>query len=128
MVRSSRSQLYRSSGHGRCRSGGGRADGMAMCLINGVATAFFGSLEKCYCIGVATVEDADDNGELPLIRDGIDISYHQRAGIKDTENKRIQFCVDGDVREGGRSAAATVSWSRRGAKRAIVTRHHHLKP
>ncbi|GAB4852394.1 hypothetical protein Ancab_016586 [Ancistrocladus abbreviatus] len=45
----------------------GKLDGVAMWLINGVATAFFASLEKCSCVRVTTVEDVDDMNELPLI-------------------------------------------------------------
>ncbi|CAI9115999.1 OLC1v1017035C1 [Oldenlandia corymbosa var. corymbosa] len=48
---------------------GGRIDGMAMWIINGVATAFFASLERCSCIRIATVDDGDgdDSNDLPLI-------------------------------------------------------------
>lgn len=49
--------------------GCGRADGVAMWIINGVANAFFASLERCSCIRIATVEDhdGDDSNDLPLI-------------------------------------------------------------
>ncbi|GMH13647.1 hypothetical protein Nepgr_015488 [Nepenthes gracilis] len=45
----------------------GKLDGVAMWLFNGVAAAFFASLERCYCIRVSTVEDEDDANELPLV-------------------------------------------------------------
>ncbi|CAK9143582.1 unnamed protein product [Ilex paraguariensis] len=47
--------------------GCGKLDGMAMWVINGVASAFFASLERCSCIRIATVEDSDDANDLPLI-------------------------------------------------------------
>ncbi|KAK9740474.1 hypothetical protein RND81_03G038300 [Saponaria officinalis] len=48
-------------------SNGTKLDGVAMWVINGLATAFFASLERCSCVHVNTVEDADDVNELPLI-------------------------------------------------------------
>lgn len=49
---------------GGCR----KLDGMAMWLINGVATAFFASLDRCSCIRISTEDyDVDDAGDLPLI-------------------------------------------------------------
>ncbi|GMH17988.1 hypothetical protein Nepgr_019829 [Nepenthes gracilis] len=45
----------------------GKLDGVATWFINGVAAAFFASLERCSCIRVTTIEDADDANELPLI-------------------------------------------------------------
>ncbi|KAL3505044.1 hypothetical protein ACH5RR_034885 [Cinchona calisaya] len=54
-----------SSAHG---CGSGRLDGVAMWIINGVASAFFASLERCSCIRITTVDDADDeSNDLPLI-------------------------------------------------------------
>ncbi|KAK6938556.1 hypothetical protein RJ641_032064 [Dillenia turbinata] len=52
-----------SSSHRGC----GKLDGVAMWLINGVAAAFFASLERCSCIQIATEDDADDANDLPLI-------------------------------------------------------------
>ncbi|OVA09419.1 hypothetical protein BVC80_8747g4 [Macleaya cordata] len=43
---------------------------MAMWLINGLATAFFASLERCSCLHIATKDDGDDandDHDLPLI-------------------------------------------------------------
>ncbi|KAI4389500.1 hypothetical protein MLD38_001721 [Melastoma candidum] len=54
-------------GHGGSPAGCGRIDGVATWVINGVATAFFASLEHCSCIRIATVEGADDGNDLPLI-------------------------------------------------------------
>ncbi|KAF8406180.1 hypothetical protein HHK36_008260 [Tetracentron sinense] len=45
----------------------GKLDGVAMWLINGVATAFFASLERCSCIHIATEDDSDEANDLPLI-------------------------------------------------------------
>ncbi|KAL7207994.1 hypothetical protein ACSBR1_029865 [Camellia fascicularis] len=47
--------------------GCGKLDGVAMWLINGVASAFFVSLERCSCIRIATQDDGDDANDLPLI-------------------------------------------------------------
>lgn len=57
------SRVRSSSNHG-CTT---KLDGVAMWLVNGVATAFFASLERCSCVRIATVEDADDSNDLPLI-------------------------------------------------------------
>ncbi|KAL9681175.1 hypothetical protein QQ045_012956 [Rhodiola kirilowii] len=45
-----------------------KTDGVAMWLINGVATAFFASLEHC-CIRIQTHEDIelDEENDMPLI-------------------------------------------------------------
>ncbi|KAJ4701584.1 Mixed-linked glucan synthase [Melia azedarach] len=46
--------------------GCGKLDGVAMWFINGVASAFFASLERCSCIRIATEDDGEDN-DVPLI-------------------------------------------------------------
>nr|GFB11068.1 hypothetical protein [Tanacetum cinerariifolium] len=38
-----------------------------MWLMNGVANAFFASLQRCSCIRIATVDDHEDLNDLPLI-------------------------------------------------------------
>ncbi|CAI0393465.1 unnamed protein product [Linum tenue] len=39
-----------------------------MWLVNGVAAAFFASLDSCSCIRIATVDDdAEDANDAPLI-------------------------------------------------------------
>ncbi|KAI9106773.1 hypothetical protein K1719_022301 [Acacia pycnantha] len=48
-------------------AGCGKLDGVAMWFINGVATAFFASLERCSCIRVATEEDGEEANDAPLI-------------------------------------------------------------
>ncbi|CAN1135606.1 hypothetical protein LINPERPRIM_LOCUS15442 [Linum perenne] len=48
--------------HGSCS----KIDCVAMWVINGVASAFFASLERCSCIGLPTVDDANDD-DAPLI-------------------------------------------------------------
>ncbi|KAL9238018.1 hypothetical protein vseg_012499 [Gypsophila vaccaria] len=50
-------------------SHGTKLDGVAMWVMNGLATAFFASLERCSCVRVNTVEDGDDINEMPLIYD-----------------------------------------------------------
>ncbi|KAG9440634.1 hypothetical protein H6P81_020799 [Aristolochia fimbriata] len=47
--------------------GCGKLDRVATWVGNGVATAFFASLERCSCINIATDDDADDGNDLPLI-------------------------------------------------------------
>uniref|UniRef100_A0A2K1XNK2 Uncharacterized protein n=1 Tax=Populus trichocarpa TaxID=3694 RepID=A0A2K1XNK2_POPTR len=42
-------------------------DGVAAWLINGVATIFFTSLERCSCIYIDTKDDSEDSSHLPLI-------------------------------------------------------------
>lgn len=62
---SARVRSHSSSPAGSC--GGGKLDGVAMWIINGVATAFFASLERCSCIRISTADDGDDSNDLPLI-------------------------------------------------------------
>ncbi|XP_038897735.1 uncharacterized protein LOC120085674 isoform X2 [Benincasa hispida] len=55
-----------SSSHGSPACG--KLDGVATWLINGFVTAFFGSLERCSCIRIATAEDdGDEANDVPLI-------------------------------------------------------------
>ncbi|OVA10676.1 hypothetical protein BVC80_53g4 [Macleaya cordata] len=58
-----------SSNHGSSSPAGcSKLDGVAMWFINGVAAAFFASLERCSCINIATEEDdSDDANDIPLI-------------------------------------------------------------
>lgn len=53
-------------------SGTRKLDGAAMWLVNGVATLFFASLDRCSCIRIGTCEDEDgeDAGDKPLISNG----------------------------------------------------------
>lgn len=44
-----------------------KLDGVATWLINGVATVFFTSLERCSCIIIDTKDGPDDSIYLPLI-------------------------------------------------------------
>ncbi|KAK8642652.1 hypothetical protein V6N13_011989 [Hibiscus sabdariffa] len=45
----------------------GKLDGVAIWFVNGVATAFFASLERCSCIGIATEDDSEEANDVPLI-------------------------------------------------------------
>ncbi|KAG6608412.1 hypothetical protein SDJN03_01754, partial [Cucurbita argyrosperma subsp. sororia] len=65
----------------------GKLDGVATWLINGFVTAFFGSLERCSCIRIATAEDdGDEANDAPLIpkdvnhRQNGDAAGRRRAG------------------------------------------------
>ncbi|EOX91750.1 hypothetical protein QQP08_000841 [Theobroma cacao] len=44
-----------------CVSACKKVDGVSAWLMNGVAAAFFMSLERCSCIHIDTKDDADDN-------------------------------------------------------------------
>lgn len=48
-----------------------RIDGVAARLVNGVATAFFASLERCSCMYLDTKDDSDHD-DLPLIKNNQD--------------------------------------------------------
>ncbi|KAK3030238.1 hypothetical protein RJ639_038361 [Escallonia herrerae] len=70
-----------SSNHGSpsCK----KLDGVAMWLINGVASAFFASLERCSCIHIATVDDGDDaNEDVPLIFNDGNLRHVSGAGSR----------------------------------------------
>ncbi|KAK8552053.1 hypothetical protein V6N13_120482 [Hibiscus sabdariffa] len=45
----------------------GKLDGVAIWFVNGVATAFFASLERCSCIRIATEDDSEEANDAPLI-------------------------------------------------------------
>ncbi|EHA8587150.1 hypothetical protein COCNU_scaffold001487G000010 [Cocos nucifera] len=54
-------------GHGQ--PGCGRIDRVATWVGNGVAAAFFASLERCSCINIDTDDDQDEPKDVPLIYD-----------------------------------------------------------
>ncbi|GKV10398.1 hypothetical protein SLEP1_g21769 [Rubroshorea leprosula] len=64
----------------------GKLDGVAMWLINGVAAAFFASLERCSCIRIATEEDGDEANDVPLIYNDGNYTRQDAAGA--TLNRR----------------------------------------
>lgn len=66
--------------------GCGRVDGVAMWLFNGVASAFFTSLERCSCIRIATVDDTDDGNDVPLIHN--DGNLRRDAGSASARRRR----------------------------------------
>ncbi|KAJ8762596.1 hypothetical protein K2173_008035 [Erythroxylum novogranatense] len=55
------------SSHGSSSPGCTKLDGVAMWFINGVASAFFASLDRCSCVRIATVDDAEEANDTPLI-------------------------------------------------------------
>uniref|UniRef100_A0A7C8Z157 Uncharacterized protein n=1 Tax=Opuntia streptacantha TaxID=393608 RepID=A0A7C8Z157_OPUST len=68
---------------------GGKLDGVAAWLINGVASAFFASLERCSCIRVTTVEDGEDFNEMPLIlNDGSTRDHHDGSSSGGIRRRR----------------------------------------
>ncbi|KAI3451899.1 hypothetical protein Pfo_008564 [Paulownia fortunei] len=60
-------------------------DGVATRLLSGVMAAFFASLERCSCINIATKDDVDDGGSLPLIRGDI---IYPATDVRCTSNRR----------------------------------------
>ncbi|PPR96992.1 hypothetical protein GOBAR_AA23684 [Gossypium barbadense] len=46
----------------------GKLDGVGVWFVNGVAAAFFASLERCSCIRIATEDDGEDANDVPLIQ------------------------------------------------------------
>uniref|UniRef100_A0A2P2P5U3 Uncharacterized protein n=1 Tax=Rhizophora mucronata TaxID=61149 RepID=A0A2P2P5U3_RHIMU len=53
------------SSHGS--PGCGKIDGVAMWFINGVSSAFFASLDRCFCIRIPTMDDGEEANDAPLI-------------------------------------------------------------
>ncbi|KAG5251172.1 PROTEIN putative-RELATED [Salix viminalis] len=64
-----------STSHGSS-PGCGKLDGVAMWFINGVASAFFASLERCSCIRIATEDDGDGANDAPLILNDGNTRHH----------------------------------------------------
>ncbi|KAK9097133.1 hypothetical protein Sjap_022630 [Stephania japonica] len=63
-----------------------KLDSVAMWFLNGVATVFFASLERCSCMHIATEDDGDEANDMPLIsndgnfgRDGGSVGSRRRA-------------------------------------------------
>ncbi|KAK8572443.1 hypothetical protein V6N13_048037 [Hibiscus sabdariffa] len=82
-----------SSSHGTPAAGGcGKLDGVAMWFINGIATAFFVSLQRCSCIRIATVEEEEDGEEandVPLIHSDGNYARHDAGTISRRRRKII---------------------------------------
>ncbi|KAL0450138.1 UNVERIFIED_CONTAM: hypothetical protein Slati_1570200 [Sesamum latifolium] len=64
-----------------------RFDAVAARLLNGVTAAFFASLERCSCINIATKDDVEDGGSLPLIHGGVVLPA---ADVRFTGNRRAE--------------------------------------
>lgn len=80
-------------GGGSCT---GKVDGVAMWIINGVATAFFASLHRCSCIRIATVDDGDDlndEDDLPLIFNDANFNNNQRDGMSGFGRRRRKATI-----------------------------------
>ncbi|MCL7021671.1 hypothetical protein MKW94_025407 [Papaver nudicaule] len=85
-----------SSIRGTSSSGCNKIDGVAMWFINGVAAAFFASLERCSCININTKEDdPDDANDLPLIRNDGNSQRENRTTIVGSGKKRGGFAHEG---------------------------------
>ncbi|KAI4321081.1 hypothetical protein MLD38_034502 [Melastoma candidum] len=81
-------------------AGCGRIDGVATWAINGIAAAFFASLERCSCIRIATVEGADDGNDLPLILNQGNYLRYRDGGIIGTRDVRRRPAAGGGKRRG----------------------------
>ncbi|OMO70831.1 hypothetical protein COLO4_28471 [Corchorus olitorius] len=62
-------------------SGCGKLDGVAMWFINGLASAFFASLERCSCIRIATEDDGEEANDVPLIHSDGNYGRHDGGVI-----------------------------------------------
>lgn len=91
-------RVVRGHGGGSAAAGCGKLDGVAMWFINGVATAFFASLERCSCIRIATEDDVGEeaNDVVPLI--------HCDGNVKGTTSRRKNR--KGKIKGGGGSGRA----------------------
>ncbi|KAH7567553.1 hypothetical protein JRO89_XS07G0091800 [Xanthoceras sorbifolium] len=92
------SKLRSSSSHGSS-SGCGKLDGMAMWFINGVASAFFASLERCSCIRIATTEDDGEENDVPLIQNDGNVR-HVDGGTTSSSSTSKRRTGKGKKREG----------------------------
>ncbi|CAL1395750.1 unnamed protein product [Linum trigynum] len=59
-----------------------------MWLVNGVAAAFFASLDTCSCIRIATVDDAEDGNDAPLILDDGNVNRSPYAAGGSSRRRR----------------------------------------
>lgn len=80
------SKIQASSSHGSPPACG-KLDGVAMWFVNGVATAFFASLERCSCIRIATEDDGEDN-DVPLIHNDGNVRHDGGIGTAGSTSKR----------------------------------------
>ncbi|TYH27792.1 hypothetical protein ES288_A02G096800v1 [Gossypium darwinii] len=80
-----------SSTHSSPAGGCGKLDGVAMWFINGVATAFFASLQRCSCIRIATEEedDGEEANDIPLIHSDGNYVRHEAGTISRRRRKII---------------------------------------
>lgn len=63
-----------------------KLDGAAAWLINGVAAAFFNTLERCSCIYIGTIDDNDlDDADVPFIFNNN--ANFQKHNMEDEEGK-----------------------------------------
>ncbi|KAK0576462.1 hypothetical protein LWI29_017924 [Acer saccharum] len=86
-----------SSSHGSSPPGCGKLDGMAMWFVNGVASAFFASLERCSCIRIATTEDDGEENDVPLIQNDGNVRHDRLIS-----GSKIRRTGKGKKREGDR--------------------------
>ncbi|KAK2660101.1 hypothetical protein Ddye_006634 [Dipteronia dyeriana] len=69
--------------------GCGKLDGgMVMWFINGLASAFFASMERCYCIRIETTEDDGEENDMPLIHNDGNVRHDHRRHISDSSKIR----------------------------------------
>ncbi|KAJ4844198.1 hypothetical protein Tsubulata_000875 [Turnera subulata] len=64
-----------------------KLDGVATWLINGIATVFFTSLERCSSIYINTKDDSDDATHLPFMLYGRCVEALAKTGDGFSDNK-----------------------------------------
>ncbi|KAI3992125.1 hypothetical protein MKX01_015016 [Papaver californicum] len=87
-----------SSIRGSSSTGCNKIDGVAMWFINGVAAAFFASLERCSCINIDTKEEDDnddDANDLPLIYNDGNSRWKNQTTNVGSGKKRGGFAHEG---------------------------------
>ncbi|KAI6695068.1 hypothetical protein NL676_022778 [Syzygium grande] len=72
-----------------------KLDGVAWWVVNGIATAFFTSLERCACIHIGTKDEPEDPSLLPLIGDrGM---LQQDTGAEDQKKVEVEASTAASV-------------------------------
>ncbi|XP_008798918.1 uncharacterized protein LOC103713682 [Phoenix dactylifera] len=82
-------------------AGCGRIDRVATWVGNGVAAAFFASLERCSCINITTADDGEEAKDVPLMfddgnsrREGGELGRGQRRVAKEQKGGGGGFSND----------------------------------
>ncbi|GMI82717.1 hypothetical protein HRI_001941000 [Hibiscus trionum] len=68
----------------------GKLDGVAIWFINGLATAFFASLERCSCIRIATEDDGEEANDVPLIHSDGNMKHDAGTRRRTRKGKKVE--------------------------------------